>query len=129
MVAANAAFGLMSIATTLVAPARAAASDRMPLPVPTSATRLPVRSSSPMKPAAGPAPAAGFAGGMGLADEPREVLAGGEHFRGEPRRRQGQTEARHVRDRGPRVLQEQMIGPEMDERADEPPQQAMTRFR
>jgi hypothetical protein len=42
--ALSAAFGLMSMATTLVAPARAAASARMPDPVPTSATFLPLRS-------------------------------------------------------------------------------------
>ena len=38
------AFGLMSMAITFAAPARAAASARMPDPVPTSATRLPFRS-------------------------------------------------------------------------------------
>ncbi len=42
------AFGLMSVATTSDAPARAAASARMPEPVPTSHTRLPVRSSVSM---------------------------------------------------------------------------------
>jgi hypothetical protein len=42
--AASAAFGLMSMATTFAAPTRATASARMPDPVPTSATRLPVRS-------------------------------------------------------------------------------------
>ena len=35
----------MSVATTFEAPARAAASARMPVPVPTSQTRLPVKSS------------------------------------------------------------------------------------
>ncbi len=39
----------MSIATTRSAPARAAASDRMPDPVPTSATVFPLRSSRSMK--------------------------------------------------------------------------------
>ncbi len=39
--AVSAAFGLMSAAMTLAAPARAAASARMPDPVPTSRTRLP----------------------------------------------------------------------------------------
>src|SRR5262249_58809701 len=44
-----AAVGLMSSATTLAAPARAAARARMPDPVPTSATRLPVKSISERK--------------------------------------------------------------------------------
>ena len=46
--AESAALGFTSIAVTFAAPARAAASARMPDPVPTSATRLPVRSSRPM---------------------------------------------------------------------------------
>src|SRR5260370_42263204 len=47
--AALAAFGLMSRATTLAAPARAAARARIPDPVPTSATRLPAKSISERK--------------------------------------------------------------------------------
>ena len=46
--AANAALGFMSIAVTFAAPARAAARARIPDPVPTSATLLPLRSSRPM---------------------------------------------------------------------------------
>ena len=46
--AVRAAFGLISRATTLAAPARAAASARMPEPVPTSTTRLPLRSMRAM---------------------------------------------------------------------------------
>ena len=42
--AARAALGLISSASTLAAPAWAAASARMPEPVPTSATLLPLRS-------------------------------------------------------------------------------------
>src|SRR5438045_2051568 len=47
----SAAFGLMSMAITRAAPARAAASDNTPEPVPTSATDFPFRSSRSMKPA------------------------------------------------------------------------------
>ena len=43
--------GLMSMATTCAAPARAAASARIPDPVPTSATDLPFSSRPSMKPA------------------------------------------------------------------------------
>jgi hypothetical protein len=46
--AVSAAVGFMSTAVTLAAPARAAAKARMPDPVPTSATRLPRKSSRPM---------------------------------------------------------------------------------
>ena len=46
--AARAAFGLMSRASTWLAPARAAANARMPEPVPTSATCRPCRSSPAM---------------------------------------------------------------------------------
>ena len=46
--AASAAFGFTSIAVTFAAPARAAASARIPDPVPTSATLLPLRSRRPM---------------------------------------------------------------------------------
>ena len=42
--AVRAAFGLMSVAVTLSAPARAAASARIPDPVPMSTTCLPLRS-------------------------------------------------------------------------------------
>jgi hypothetical protein len=46
--AVSTAFGFMSTAVTFAAPARAAARARMPDPVPTSTTRLPLKSSRPI---------------------------------------------------------------------------------
>ena len=72
--AESAAFGLMSIATTRAAPARAAASERTPEPVPTSATAFPFRSSS--------------------IDEARKILAGQEIARVEDGRADDKLETR-----------------------------------
>ena len=69
----SAAFGLMSTATTLAAPARAADSAMMPVPVPTSST---LRSRR-----------------FELRDEAREILAGDEIARMKDGRPHGEAKA------------------------------------
>ena len=102
--AARAAFGLMSIAVTLAAPARAAASERMPLPQPTSAACLPERSSPPRKVA-------------------KNLLV--RNTLGWIPSAHGQPKPGDLRDAGTAAAQEQVIRPEMNERADQPPEQAL----
>ena len=103
--AESAAFGLMSMAITRAAPARAAASDRTPEPVPISATVSPFQ--------------------VEPVDEARKILAGEEKAGVEHGRPHNQAEAGGT---GlPRALacEDEVIGEEMDEVAQPAPGEAV----
>ncbi len=103
--AQSAAFGLMSAAMTLAAPARAAASARMPDPVPTSSHAL--------------------ARQVETIDEGRKGLAADEEAGMKHRRAHGEAKARRTRRPGALPRQDQVVGEEMNDTAQQTAERAM----